>query len=252
MPPKSVAKFSAKNRTVSHLNAKLDHRLLAYAAAATAAGVGILALSAPADAEIVYTPKYQVLKSDDGYLYLDLNNDGINDFYLSNAYATSVFARGRGGAFPTGNTSRAAGYLVVIGSHPSNRAVAAKGGYASNLEAGVKVGAAHQFNLGEHEGLMAGCDDIGGEPATLSGLWRNVVQNHYLGLRFLIDGQVHYGWARLSVTRNRCDLTAALTGYAYETEANTAIITGQTSGNDEADVDTKQAGTLGALARGAR
>ena len=62
------------------------------------------------------------------------------------------------------------------------------------------------------------------------------VRNRYLGLKFVIHGKVHYGWARLSVTlghhRQYGDVSGTLTGYAYQTIPNKAIITGKTKGQD--------------------
>ena len=86
------------------------------------------------------------------------------------------------------------------------------------------------------------------------GLWvgkGNSVRNRYLGLKFVIDGKVHYGWARLNVTlghhRQYGDVSGTLTGYAYETIPNKAITTGKTKGQD---VIMFQPDTLGGLARG--
>ena len=82
------------------------------------------------------------------------------------------------------------------------------------------------------------------------------VTNRYLGFKFLIDGQVHYGWARLTVTSY---YGVTLTGYAYETIPNKTILEGHTSGPEVAGAFTPanlQApgtlpATLGMLARGA-
>jgi hypothetical protein len=64
-------------------------------------------------------------------------------------------------------------------------------------------------------------------------------------MKFTINGKVHYGWARLSVTnlKDKFRITATLTGYAYETIPNKPIKAGQTHDGDEA--------TLGRLAQGA-
>src|SRR6516165_5773622 len=56
----------------------LSKRLIAYATAAGAAGVGALALATPAEAKIVYTRVHKELPF--GISMLDLNNDGIADF----------------------------------------------------------------------------------------------------------------------------------------------------------------------------
>lgn len=77
------------------------------------------------------------------------------------------------------------------------------------------------------------------------------VRNRYLGLKFVVHGKVHYGWARLSVTlghhQQYDDVSGTLTGCAYETVPNKPIIAGHTKGPD---VVTVQPGTLGSLARG--
>jgi hypothetical protein len=57
----------------------------------------------------------------------------------------------------------------------------------------------------------------------------------YLGLKFQINGETHYGWARLNVQVNTTKLTiySRLTGYAYETTPNTPIAAGQTHSASE-------------------
>src|SRR5579864_169375 len=69
----------ATNRAASRLSENLDKNLTAYAIAAGAAGVGLLALAQPADAKIVYTPAH---KNIGAQTFIDLNHDGINDFKL--------------------------------------------------------------------------------------------------------------------------------------------------------------------------
>jgi hypothetical protein len=66
-----------------------------------------------------------------------------------------------------------------------------------------------------------------------SGNWVNVA-NRYLGLKFKIRGQTHYGWARLSVSVSRQPFatTAVLTGYAYETIPKRPIIAGKVPDSD--------------------
>jgi len=60
------------------------------------------------------------------------------------------------------------------------------------------------------------------------------VTNRYLGFKFLIDGQVHYGWARVSVP----DIyDVVVTGYAYETIPGKGIKAGQTHGKDDIEAN---------------
>lgn len=89
-----------------------------------------------------------------------------------------------------------------------------------------------------------------------NGPWGNT-RNHYLGLKFRINGQVHYGWARLNVPHQFEDGGVVLTGYAYEDSPNRPIRAGQTSGGDapgEANlpVPQRESPTLGDLAMGNR
>jgi hypothetical protein len=69
------------------------------------------------------------------------------------------------------------------------------------------------------------------------GRWVNV-SDRYIGLRFQINGETHFGWARLNVRFHKGapkDRTweAQLTGYAYETIADKAIMAGQTKSDAE-------------------
>jgi len=72
----------------------------------------------------------------------------------------------------------------------------------------------------------------GGGGQSAHGNWINV-GDRYLGLAFQLNGKTHFGWARLTVNIKKQGLRikAVLTGYAYETEPDTPIIAGQTSGN---------------------
>ena len=133
------------------------------------------------------------------------------------------------------------------------------GGYffsaASALHAGAAIGAEGNFSV--RYPVMAaelfGKDD--GSQYSDQGSWAGKkdkgVRNRYLGLKFVVDGEVHYGWARLSVTlghqRQSDDVVGTLTGYAYETVPDKAIIAGRITGQD---VITVQDGTLGGLALG--
>jgi hypothetical protein len=59
--------------------------------------------------------------------------------------------------------------------------------------------------------------------------WRNATDK-YLGIQFSINGQAHYGWARLTIKTSLLGrlvhIRVILTGYAFETQPNTAILAG--------------------------
>jgi len=75
-------------RNLARLTPTLDKQLLAYATAATAAGIGLLAQ--PAEAKIVYTAANTTIQGNGGNLNLDLNNDGIADFTIFNGFPEGV------------------------------------------------------------------------------------------------------------------------------------------------------------------
>jgi hypothetical protein len=204
-------------------------------AAAGAAGVGMLAMAQPAEARIVYTPANTTINNS---ATIDLNNDGIGDFavgfhVIDKSLALAVGPLVAGNEIKINGSWAGAGFFgVPVG--PGGKFAATNGGYSFGL-------------------FMA---FLGGYASTSNALgpWANVA-NRYLGFKFLINGQVHYGWARLSVSSTLSNIL--LTGYAYETTANTPIIEGHTSGREKANtpsnllVPSSQPASLGMLARGA-
>jgi len=207
-----------------------------YALAASAAGVGMLALSEPADAKIIYhkTNKSVGLKAT---LPLDLNHDGIVDFNLKNTSSWISFSGSDWlSAMPAQKKNAVWGHTMF------NR------GYASALSAGSWVGPKGQFLPGAGFMAASGCACGLVRPAQSNwGPWVNVT-GRYLGLKFVIKGKIHFGWARLNVSCNNDQVAATLTGYAYETVPNKPILTGKEHGADERAANASVA--LGRLARG--
>jgi hypothetical protein len=116
----------------------------------------------------------------------------------------------------------------------------------------VKIGGNGKFSASNFWMGFVGATD--GEPPDYFGPWApqgGNVKNHYVGLKFVINGETHYGWARFNVQVRqplKGSVQAILTGYAYETVANAPIVAGKTSGAEEAGA---QPATLGKLAAGA-
>ncbi len=224
---------------------QLDHQLGKYALAAAAAGVRILALGTPSEAEVVYTPAHQTIRPNTT-IELDLNNDGIPDFVVKDIDSHSFFS-----TFGHMSAQPAASQNAVWGHTVSGRA------YASALLPNALVGPNGQFLPGA--GLMADTSFLGGArhkpghpPASVSctAPWANVM-NRYLGFKFMISGEVHFGWARLSVVcpKDHIEVLGLLTGYAYETVPNRPVLTGREKGQEDSEIEP---GSLGDLARGAR
>jgi len=231
-------KSPSLSRTTADLPESITRQLNMYVLAASAAGVGMLALVQPAEAKIVYTPAHVRINHK---LALDLNHDGINDFYFGTYYNHS--------------TNYSFYYLLV---EPGKNQLLDKNFFPLALRAGVRVGGAQHFSQND---LMAKVlvNNTNGH-IRFEGDWANSgkgVKNRYLGLKFLISGKVHYGWARLNVTINSFHQPeGTLTGYAYETVPGKAIIAGATKGPDDAEptaslTPNPEPATLGTLALGA-
>jgi hypothetical protein len=220
-------------RRPSGLSDSLRHQLNLYALAASAAEVGMLALSHPAQAKIVYTPAHVVLGGEYYQYKLDLNHDGVTDLTLSNTYSNDIVRW----------------FSNVLASPAAGNEVEGSGGYASALRRGVQIGGRNHFRAGGN--LMAGAEfTYSHSQSRTYGKWVNV-HGRYLGIMFQIKGKPHYGWARLNVAESQSRFTVVLTGYAYETIANKPLIAGKTKGPDVVTVQPGTApGSLGRLALG--
>jgi hypothetical protein len=227
----------SRPRATRELPASVAHQLNLYALAATAAGVGALALAQPAEAKIVYTKAHKWLAPNSSFP-LDLNHDGIVDFKL---YRRSFIYHSTGGG-PSifiddvrvkhpGSSNGVAGYYLYTYCCT-----------ASAIPAGTSVAQGRRF---ASSGFLA-ARLVYPSSVHCAGPWA-FVKNRYLGFRFSIRGSVHYGWARLNVGCTLKGVNAVLTGYAYETIANKGIITGRTKGSDSNLIEPE---TLGHLARG--
>jgi hypothetical protein len=183
---------------------------------------------------VIYTPTHQVISSGSS-IYLDFLNNGTNQFLLSNHFSSSIIHP------QTGNTSIDHAYLHAVGQATQSAAAINQKGWARALPARQRVGAGDTF---DNHGAMVSSACEGGAGSG-QGPWKNV-SHRYLGLRFVIKNKVHYGWARFNISDANCQVTATLTGYAYETMPNKAIIAGRTKGPDVITVS----GTLGGLAKG--
>lgn len=238
-------KHSSRPRMTANFSASVHQQLNMYALAASAAGVGMLALAQRAEAKIVYTPAEHVIEPRHSY-NIDLNHDRITDFTITNHVSACTdycfFELRQTPAAGNG----AVGY--VVGSQFL---------LDSALHLGARIGPRSPFK-GAATMVLARSDHYTSGRTILYGPWTNV-KDRYLGFKFQIKGETHYGWARLNVTVRKTTITATLTGYAYETIPNKPIIAGKTTEPDDASVEelnhalaapTSEPATLGALALG--
>jgi hypothetical protein len=225
--------FNRANDTTSTLNATLEKRLLGYAAAACAAGVGLLATAPTARAEIVVTRANLTLTN--GTLLVDLNHDGISDFGLKNG--TNL------------GTHR---YLVAYGVGASRNGIEPSFAGCSYPPAALRA-------LAPIDGLDLFCHRSEAPLAAVnrdgvvSGPWANTGRA-FLGLRFEVSGQTHYGWAALSVKARVLNhsptISVTLLAYAYNTVPGQPIRAGQTESTTGTSSTVQP--SLGALALGSQ
>ena len=218
-------------RTPSKLSESLHRQLNSYAVAASAAGMGMLASVPTVEAKIVYTPASERIYSrgwdQRNRIPLDLNHDKKPEFN-----------------FIANSTNRGTnGYQRVLLQPVGSNGVEGAGGDVYRLSKGEPINRSRPFR----GSLVESCYWYDGG-TSCKGRWYGIVDG-YVGLKFRIDGKVHYGWARLSVEAQGGGLeSVTLTGYAYETIPGKPIIAGKTKGPD---VITLQDPNLGHLARGA-
>jgi hypothetical protein len=80
-------------RPAKKLSFRLENHVNSYALAASAAGVGIMALTRPAEAKIVYTPAHVVIRANQNY-GLDLAHNRQIELVLKNSVRRRVFPQG--------------------------------------------------------------------------------------------------------------------------------------------------------------
>ena len=198
----------------------LDRKLLAYAAAAAAAG---LAGTESADAAIIHTPGPFPVGIDQ-YKDLDFNGaPGPRQFGVGherdvagNAGTDRLLLKDDAGAF--------------------NEAYVALNGLPEALTVGTMIGPesvyeASFFNNAANRLIDEDADEDGVQDAEPTGnfLADNTEGNiQYLGVRFRFneaDTEDHYGWIGIDIT-NAEDKTGIVTGFAYEDVAGTGILAG--------------------------
>jgi hypothetical protein len=233
-------KHFAQKREAAPLAGKLDARLLGYAAAATAAGVGI-AQTQPAEAEVVAHPANISIPYNGGVVQFDINGDGQMDFGLSwgnekgpkhngvrrqtcssncpPAFSSAMKVIPTEGANEIWQTGKKAGF---VGEGSMYCAAALAPGRRVGPSAGFK-GAGARAMYWDYENPISG-GDFYACPWNFAGA-------RYLGVKFVdTKGNLHYGWVRVSRSYTSSGETATITGYAYETVPNKVITTGVAQG----------------------
>ena len=198
--------------------------------AAIAALTMVLALARASEARIVYTPANvfcSMQRSCFGFP-IDLNNDATNDFTISQTFV----------GFHDHN-GHLCGYYAAVDVTPTQSGNGAGNGahvgWAAALRAGHRIDSGLSFY--PSRSIMF---SVGSGTCVTNygyGYW-SYDKARYLGLEFQIQGQTHYGWARMEVgvefLRGGAWTWSELGGYAYETIAGKSIKAGQKTGSDDA------------------
>jgi hypothetical protein len=244
MQGSSGTKLPRREKPAALLTKNMEKKLLAYAAAGAA---GLAAVALPATGEVVYTASNTPIFANQGATNLDLNGDGIVDFTFNN--------------FGT-NNSRGGTYSVFLAAHPAQPSnqifsfVSNGKVTAAALDDGFKIGPGGKFQSNPNGLNLFGYSNRG--RGSYGGDWGKI-EYGYVGLKFMINGEVHYGWARIKYPDPGDHTRPSIFGYAYETVANQLIVAGATSGTDRNSAPVPVAAhaanganlTLGLLATGA-
>lgn len=203
-----------------NISPSLAKKISAYSTLAAA----FLAGRNEADAQIIYTDvNPDTTFSQNMSLYsLDLDNDGQPDFKIGmikyTGFVSAVAAEG-----PTGNSVM--GTASTFSSSTRYLARALNVGDPINVNQQWQACNASSFS-GTGSSFSASMI-LGADVPVYSivlGNWLGV-QDKYLGLKFISDGDTYYGWARLDVDTVNWSFTVK--DYAYNAEADSAINAGQ-------------------------
>jgi hypothetical protein len=238
-----MSSSSTGARTKKQLSETLTRNINAYALAAGATGVGILAMLQPAEAEVVFNPSNKVIRIN-FYTVLDLNRDGTPDFKFNQYSVNYRYFRG----------------TLLLWPNNKNAVMESANGYASVLARGAPIGPGQEFvngavkfarNNGFQGSTSTSFKRREGGFSQYFGPWWNV-QNKYVGVAFTIGKEIHYGWIRLSLSATYHSFQTTMTGFAYETVAGREIHAGQTADSDDATSENMPMAEplLGALALG--
>jgi hypothetical protein len=214
-----------KVRQTVSLHSKLDNQIQNYVtnskansggrtlfAAAALGAITLGGLSIPQDlyAEVVFTAAQQSIGKENAFstMSIDLNHDGVPDLALF-AYNFASFSSG----------AHFRGDLSAKGLN-GNQLLGTNRGFAAALPHGQIINSKGNFR--QNPGMDECRDSSDGFSffSSSTGPWL-IAKNRFLGVKFTINGETHFGWARLSTG---CG-DATLTGFAYETVPNKPIDT---------------------------
>ncbi len=203
-----------QKRSPKKLQRTLETKLRNYSIAASGmASIAGLMFASPANAEVVATKANQVLMGPINVYQIDLNNDGTIDLKLFVSNRTSYLGCG---------AWLYAADMGAYGAQSGNEVVVNEKGAAVPGKHGQIVGSSDHFAHSARLNSAAGGGNSTQSNRESNGPWLKMY-NRFLGVKFQINGEIHYGWLRLNVPSPG---SGTLTGYAYETVPNKPIMAG--------------------------
>lgn len=196
---------------------KTSLKLAGYSAMA-----GAFALTgsvADAQTAVIYTDIDDITLAFGEYTVLDLDNNGTLDYYFE-AYGNTATTA------PEWSWVKLFGYLPTASYGNANNQFIGYLGvlpYGSALNEGSAIDSGASFvgtNAYGNVGFLGSVYSGG-----TYGPFANTTDK-YLGVRFDIDGELHYGWIRMDVSVNPVSIT--IKDYAYREGADEGIEAGQT------------------------
>lgn len=238
---------ASEKKTISKT---LNRQIGLYSMAAAVAGVSMLALAEPAVGEVIVTKKSIPIAAgtEPAPVFVSLANNGVDNFSFK-LYQNDP------------------GRFLLVDGVDKDTDRARMGGfwdpYAQALPRNTKIGASATFfwydglvEMSASSGANKYCKGYWGTNLTNRYIGCGNPKNTYMGVEFTLNGETHYGWIRLNIktTSNPTgpQLTATITGYAYETIAGKPIVAGTAATASSASARQPHAGpSLGMLAAGA-
>ena len=208
---------------------KIDSKIKKYLALAG----GITTVVSGANAQVVYTdvnPDY-LLSGNLSVYPLDLNNDASPDFMLMNLDTLINYV--------STSSSNIVTYNINVDAATINPGASSNGWLQSNsypaaLAQGAMVGSSGSFESSNssfgyplaavvQQSVLYNGVPVYNYSDTIGNFQMD--QEAILGLRFKINNNIHYGWARIEYTSGGI---LSIKDYAYDATPNTAVIAGET------------------------
>jgi hypothetical protein len=235
-------KRAASARQPIALSTSLDRRLSGYALAAGAAGVALLACSAPVaeaapvcktlSAQLFRAAAYPINPAGQAIAPFNLGQSTV----LYTAYGYSTFSANWNRAFIAPN-SLGAKVLLDSSGFPADVASGAAIGPGGNFGKGASYGL--MFTYGKGPGPKSGAGTLSRHKGNF-----NFQQANLFGFEFAQSGQIHFGWVRMKAKvqlyqgYKRTQISVIESG--YESAANTAIAAGSCTSGQGAKADSGQ------------